>query len=404
MILKLAFRNIFRQKRRTLLTSLTMFGGFALCSFSIAWMDGTYNNIIDMFTRNQLGHIQIHQNEYLDRPALYRTIDDYQKVGLALAGVDRVEAWAPRVYAAGLVSIGSKTAGVRVIGIDPTLETTATRFDKKVKEGKTLSREPSYETLLGKGLAVRLNASIGDEVVIVSQAADGSIANDLYTIAGFVDSGDEMSDQMAMYLHLSDVQELFVLEGRVHEIAIISSSIRGLARTSGEIAQAINRPELTVEPWQVFAKSFYDAMTADQKGNWISLAIITLLVAIGVLNTVLMTVLERTREYGLMRAIGTSPWMVFRLVLTEVSLMAVMSVIAGAVIATGVNYWLSINGVAMPTSIDFGGMTFSHAYTEINVRSYVIPLLCVILSAIFISVFPALKAARTQPATAMRYH
>ncbi len=258
--------------------------------------------------------------------------------------------------------------------------------------------------LLGKGLAARLNAGIGDEVVIVSQAADGSIANDLYTVTGFVDSGDEMSDQMAMYLHLADAQELFVLEGRVHEIAIISSSIRGLARTSGEIAQAINRPELTVEPWQVFAKSFYDAMTADQKGNWISLAIITLLVAIGVLNTVLMTVLERTREYGLMRAIGTSPWMVFRLVLTEVSLMAVMSVIAGAVIATGVNYWLSINGVAMPTSIDFGGMTFSHAYTEINVRSYVIPLLCVILSAIFISVIPALKAARTQPATAMRYH
>jgi ABC-type antimicrobial peptide transport system permease subunit len=159
-----------------------------------------------------------------------------------------------------------------------------------------------------------------------------------------------------------------------------------------------------VEPWQVFAKTFYDAMTADQKGNWISLAIITMLVAIGVLNTVLMTVLERTREYGLMRAIGTSPWMVFRLVLTEVSLMAVMSVAVGCVIATGVNYWLSINGVAMPVAIDFGGMTFSHAYTEINVRSYVIPLLCVFLSAIFISVFPAMKAARTQPAAAMRYH
>jgi ABC-type lipoprotein release transport system permease subunit len=404
MILKLAFRNIFRQKRRTLLTSLTMFGGFALCSFSIAWMDGTYNNIIDMFTRNELGHIQIHEKDYLDRPALYRTVDDYESIGRTVEQIDRVEGWAPRLYAAGLASVGSRTAGVRIIGVDPSLEAAATNFDRKVHAGPGLSPTAAREALLGKGLAKRLEAGIGDEVVIVSQAADGSIANDLYTVAGVVDSGNEMGDQMSLYLHLADAQELFVLEGRVHEIAITSNSIRGLYGLAGRLAAAIESPQLAVEPWQVFAKTFYDAMKADQKGNWISLAIITLLVAIGVLNTVLMTVLERTREYGLMRAIGTSPWMVFRLVLTEVSIMAVMSVIAGAAIATAVNYWLSINGIAMPVSFDFGGMTFSHAYTEINTRSYVIPLLSVVLSAVLISVFPALKAARTQPAAAMRYH
>ena len=403
MVVKIAFRNIFRQKRRTLLTTLTMFGGFVLCSFSIAFMDGSYNNVINMFTRNQLGHIQIHHHEYTDRPALYRTIDNYEEVGRALDGIERVEAWVPRVFSAGLASVGNKSAGVRIIGVDPVRETVATRFDKKIVEGKGFSSEPAYEALLGKGLAKRMGANIGGEIVIVSQGADGSVANDLYTIKGILDSGNEMEDQMSLYLHLADAQELLVLEGRVHQIAIVSNNVRGLYRLSDSIAAAVARPELTVEPWQEFAKSFYDAMKADQKGNWISLVVITMLVAIGVLNTVLMTVLERTREYGLMRAIGTRPRQVFGLVIVEVFEMALLSVAAGFIAAYALNYAFSIAGIPIPP-VEYGGVTFKEMFTEINTRSFSIPLLSVVASAVFISVFPALKAARTQPAAAMRYH
>ena len=403
MVLKIAFRNIFRQKRRTLLTTLTMFGGFVLCSFSIAFMDGSYNNVINMFTRNQLGHIQIHHHEYSDRPALYRTIDDYERVGRKLDGTARVEAWAPRVYSAGLASVDSKSAGVRIIGVDPARETAATRFDNKVASGPGFSDAAPYEALLGKGLASRLGADVGEEVVVVSQGADGSIANDLFTIKGLVDSGNEMDDQMSLYLRLADAQELLVLEGRVHEIAIVANSVRGLYGLSDGIASAIGRSELTVEPWQEFAKSFYDAMKADQKGNWISLVVITMLVAIGVLNTVLMTVLERTREYGLMRAIGTRPWQVFGLVIVEVFEMALLSVGIGMLIAYAVNYTFTIVGIPIPP-VEYGGVTFNVMNTEINARSFAIPLASVVASAVFISVFPALKAARTQPATAIRYH
>ena len=403
MVVKIAFRNIFRQKRRTLLTTLTMFGGFVLCSFSIAFMDGSYNNVINMFTRNQLGHIQIHHHEYTDRPALYRTIDNYEEVGRALDGIERVEAWVPRVFSAGLASVGNKSAGVRIIGVDPVRETAATRFDKKIVEGKGFSSEPAYEALLGKGLAKRMGANIGGEIVIVSQGADGSVANDLYTIKGILDSGNEMEDQMSLYLHLADAQGLLVLEGRVHQIAIVSNNVRGLYRLSDSIAAAVARPELTVEPWQEFAKSFYDAMKADQKGNWISLVVITMLVAIGVLNTVLMTVLERTREYGLMRAIGTRPRQVFGLVIVEVFEMALLSVAAGFIAAYALNYAFSIAGIPIPP-VEYGGVTFKEMFTEINTRSFSIPLLSVVASAVFISVFPALKAARTQPAAAMRYH
>lgn len=404
LLVKIAFRNIFRQKRRTLLTVLTMFIGFTLASLSIAWSDGTYNNIIDMFTRNQLGHIQIHRQGYLDSPALYKTIDQYETVAQFIEDVPGVESWTPRLFSAGLVSVGDKSAGARIIGIDPQREQVATRFDKKVDEGRMFSYEPAHEALLGKGLAKTLKAEVGDEIVIVSQGADGSIANDLYTIVGFVSSGNKTTDQSSFYLHLTDAQELLVLEGRIHEISIVGEDLDIISSLSADIETVIANPELAVAPWQEFAKEFYRAMKADQQGGWIMIFVIILVVAVGVLNTVLMTVLERTREYGVLRAIGTGPRQIFGLVLIEVFIMAIISIILAIGLSYAVNYALSIHGVTIPTTFTYGGIEFRKMYTEINARSFYIPALCVVFSSMFVAIFPATKAAHVAPARAMRMH
>ena len=312
---KVAARNIFRQKRRTVLTILMMFGGYTLASISISWSDGTYTDIIDMFTRNRLGHIQIHRKGYLDRPSFYKTIDHYREIGEKIDQMTGVESWTPRLYSAGLSSVGEKSAGVRIIGIDPDREDAATRFEKKITVGRSLSSTPRREAVLGKGLIRLLGAEVGDTVVVVSQAADGSIANDLYLIVGIAESGDEMSDQSALYLHLQDAQELLVLGERIHEIAIISKRLKEVPRLTATITHALDDPMMDVAPWKEFARSFYRAMKADQEGNWISISLIILIVAIGVLNTVLMAVMDRRREYCLLRAIGTRPVQIVSLVL-----------------------------------------------------------------------------------------
>jgi putative ABC transport system permease protein len=400
----MAFRNVLRQKRRTVLTALTMFGGFALSSFSIGWMDGSYNYIIDMFTRYQLGHIQIHKEGYLDRPTLYSTIDDYSGVITAVAEVPGVVRSSPRLYAAGLASVGEKSSIARIIGVDPVLENATTLFDKKIKTGGPLSKEVPKQAVIGKGLARRLDARTGDEIVLLSQASDGSIANDAYAIVGTIDSGDPTSDLMAVYLTLGDAQELFVLEGRIHEIAVVVDELGDVRETASRIRAHLDDPGLAVDPWQEFARSFYNAMMADKAGGWIMLVVIILVVAIGVLNTVLMSVLERTREYGLLRAMGTRPKQIFYLVIVEVSVMAVVSVAVGAVVGWAINYTFSIKGIPMPFEFSYGGMEFTHAFTEVNTRSFLIPTVVVILAALVVSVFPALRAARTVPAAAMRTH
>jgi ABC-type antimicrobial peptide transport system permease subunit len=142
-------------------------------------------------------------------------------------------------------------------------------------------------------------------------------------------------------------------------------------------------------------------MEADRKGTWITLGIILLIMAIGVLNTVLMNLLERTREYGVMRAIGTRPGFLWRLVVLETVLMALVAVAGGAGVAAVLNWGLSKRGVPMPTPFTYGGMEFSHFYTELNLHSFYVPMLTVVLTAACVSALPAWRAARIAPARAL---
>ena len=404
MILKIALRNIFRQKRRTILTALAMIAGFTLSSLFIGLSDGAYGNIITMFTRNRTGHIQVHRAGYLDKPSLYETIDGYAAIGETIQGTAGVDAWTPRVYAAGLGSVGEKSTAVQVIGVDVARETQATRFDQKVVEGSVLAETASHEAVIGKGLAKILSGTVGSEIVIFSQGADGSLANDVYKIVGIAESGGDVTDRVACYLHIEDAQELFVLEGRIHEIVVIISNINQVSKVTDAIKARLNNSTLEVAPWQVVAKSFYRAMKVDQQGDAIARWVIMLIVAIGVLNTVLMSVLERTREYGVLKAVGTKPTQIFWLVICEVVIIAIGSIAVGALLGVLANYLLSIYGITYPEEITYGGMKIKTLYAEVNARCLIIPAITVMLSAMIVSLFPAIKAARIMPAKAMRTH
>ena len=240
--------------------------------------------------------------------------------------------------------------------------------------------------------------------MIVSQGADGSIANDRYRIIGISASGDEIGDRLAFYLHIKDAQELLVLDRRVHEIAITVEGIKKVEKLTAVIAQEINNSDLAVDHWKIFARSFYMAMKADVEGMWITLLIIVVVIAVGVLNTVLMLVLERRREYGVLKAIGTRPRQIVRLVLMEVNILGLFSVCLGLIVGFFVNLYLSNHGITLSEPFTYGGIKFQHLMSEINFRMFYIPAITVIFSATLVSLFPAVKAAKTEPAKTMRMY
>ncbi|TYB91364.1 MAG: ABC transporter permease [Kosmotoga sp.] len=402
LIFKIALRNLVRQRRRTFFTALSMIVGFVLASLFIAWADGSYNYIIDNFTRNRLGHIQIHKKGYLNKPTLYKTVGNYRTIEKKLKNTENVTDWTPRIFTGGLVSVEQESSGAQITGIDPKREKSTTNIHKKIIKGDYFSEEISREVLLGKGLAEFLEANIEDKLVIVSQAADGSIANDAYTVKGILDLGDDMSNRTSVYMKIDQAQKLFVLNNRIHEIAINVNSLKNVEVVSERLKQKISDKSLSIETWKEFAKSFYRAMKADMEGMWISLLVVIIVVAIGVLNTVLMSVLERRREYGVLKALGTKPGQIIKMVLYETSVLAVISIIIGTMLALIVNYIFSKHGIALPNPIEWGGMRFEYMKGEINLRSYVIPAITVFLSGVVVSFFPAVKAAKTKAAEVMR--
>lgn len=404
MIFKIAFRNIFRNKRRSRLTALSMAGGFALSAFFIGWSDGSYKGIIDSFTRSRTGQIQVHQKDYLNRPSLQKTIDHVKELYAIFRETPGVDSWAPRLYCPALVSVGEKSAGAKIIGIDPVMENQTTHFNEKIITGSPFRSATSKETIIGKGLAKLVDAKIGDDAVILSQGADGSIANEKYKIVGIMDSGDEIGDRMAFYLPIEVAQDLLVMKGRIHEIAITVNNLDDVPEITKTLERKITAIDasLSVEPWQVFAKAFYIAMKADEKGMWISILVIMLVVAVGVLNTVLMSVLERRREYGVLKAVGTKPAQIINMVLSEISILSLFSILVGIAAGLLINYYFTVHGLTLPEALTYGGMKFQTLKGEINARSFYIPAITVFAAAVIVSIFPAFKAASTDPAKAMR--
>jgi putative ABC transport system permease protein len=399
--LRLAVRNLLRQGKRTLFTGLSMLVGFVMASFFIGWADGTYNHISDGFTRNRLGHIQIHRQGYLDDPTLYKTIENPAKIAGELETADHIESWTPRIYAAGLASVGEKSAGARIIGIDPEREDRTTSLAAKLIEGRYFSSSPN-QAVIGQTLATILDAAIGDELIIVSQAADGSIANDMYEIIARIDTGDPVLNRSAVYISLAEAQALFVLDQRVHEIAVTVDNLNHVQKVTADLQQRLAGGDLEVDPWQVFASEFYKAMQADKNGMYLSLLVVVIVVAITILNTVLMSVLERQKEYGVLRAIGTRPARIVGMVITETSLLAAASIVLGSILGFLLNWYFSRHGIALANPIEWGSMQFRYMKGEINARSFYLPSLTVIVTSLLVCLPPALRAARTEPAVTMR--
>ena len=398
LLIKLAFRNLFRQRRRSILTLLTMVIGFFFLSISIGLSEGSYMRIIQMFTSQKTAHVQIHFEDYLNRPTIYKTLDEESLE--KLKDIDFIKAYAPRIHVQALVFSKDKALGAQVIGIDLRKEFETTTLKKRLSKGEFTSHGAVITYSLAKSLKLKIN----DELVLISQGADGSISNDIFIITGIIGSEKDSKEPLFCYLELSTMQDFLALGNKFHEIAIMTDSYSKAPLYAKKIKALLKQiPKLDIQPWQVVEKSFYEAMQADIKGMWYSLSIVMLIVAIGVLNTVLMAVLERTREYGIMKALGTTPFLLFIQITTEIFLLSIFAVIIGSVISFVAHILLTVYGIPLTTPIEYGGMRFTLYQSIMSFDTYWIPALLIVITAVIVSIFPAISSARKKPIEAIRY-
>ena len=384
-----------------------MGAGYLLLSFSLSLAHGSYGYMIDIFTSDHTGHIQIHYDNYLKRPKLYKSIDTNGEIDSILGKNEEIVSFTSRIHSAALAYGNNKSSPVSLVGIDVAQEKTTTMLARKVKKGTFFSDQMNedgyYPAMIGFGAADSLRLDIGDEIVLISQGADGSIANDIFIIQGIV--GTKTSwEKNRVFLPLSAAQQFLAMQGKVHEYSILLDNSDVAMRVAADIQSSLDNQDIKVSPWQEVEESFYKSMQSDLQGMNFQLGIIMLIVCIGVLNTVVMSVLERTREFGVMRAIGTNPWRITLLIMLETCTLALMSCAVAFVITVPLIAWFTFEGIQLAQSMDVGGIPYDALKGEFTLTVFMVPIIVVVASALVVSIPPGIRAARITPVEALGSH
>lgn len=387
------------------MTALSMAGGYMLFVFSMSLLEGSWSNVVDIFTLDHTGHIQVHKDDYAKRPKIHKTIEHPAVVETTLKNHEDVTGWAPRVYSSALAYGGNKTSIAQIFGIDPKLEPTVTRILQKVSAGQYFSAQPNadgyFPAMIGRGLANSLRLDVGDEIVLISSGADGSIANDIFIITAIIGNTTSF-DRLGVFLPLTVAQEFLSIGGEVHEFALLARN----KHDNEQLAVALQSlmPSLKVSPWQQIEATFYRTMQSDKQGNYFTMALIVFIVFIGVLNTVLMSVLERTKEFGVLKSIGCRPSELVKLIFIETVMLASISISVGLALILPVIVWFTEVGIKLDISVDMGGVVFDTMKGDLSAYVVFMPMGFMLLTAALISLPPGLRAARILPRVALGSH
>lgn len=401
MLLKLAFRNLFRQKRRTYLTISIMVIGYIILSFSIAITEGGYDRVIASFTKEKTGHIQIYRENFLENPNLFKNLKNINDLTSEISKNKRVLGITPRIISGGLATLADSTLGVEIDGVDFDGERSITTLEKRIIKGGWFSAPGKYEVILGKKAADILNAQIGSKIALITQAADGSIANDLFETVGILK--ENPYDDFLIYMDLKSAQDFFVLQNRAHKLILMLEDYHQSTSVSEELKTLVHK-EISISPWYVVEDDFYRGMNADKKGNRIFYIIIGLMVASGILNTILMSFLERKREFGILLAIGTRPNFIFSQIMMEGMILSLIACLISLPLSFSINHYFSYHGIPLGTKLEFGGIIWETIQATLTPKSFIWPSLILIVGTFIVALYPATLAARLLPSENMRAH
>ena len=400
-----ALRNFNRARTRTWITVGAMAFACAIMIFYASllegWLAGMEKNAVGM----DLGEFQIHATGFRADPDLYKRIAGEEHV-LSLIGKEGFVA-APRLYASGLAAAGNASSGIELRGVDLARERLVTALNQHVWQGQWLDEQDQAGVVLGRKLARILGLAVGDEVVVVAQAADGSTANELFRVRGILKSVAEGVDRGGFLMTGATFRRMMIVPHGAQQIVVKrQQATEDLTQATGRLARLL--PNYEVRNWRqlqpVLARLF--------EMSDISLVIMLLITyaAVGILtlNALLMSVFERIPEFGVMKALGFSPWGLFAMIVAE----SVFQVTVAAILALAAGLPLSLYFSTHP--IDFSGFVQSSStiagvaldakwYCVVTVNSVVLPILFLYLVAGLAILYPAFKAAMLKPLSAI-YH
>ena len=342
-MIRLAWRNLQRNKSRTWLTAGGIGFSVLLVSFAMSMQSGSYEIMIDSATRYFSGHGQVSDASYIDQPRFERTVPNATALQAELETIDGLSVM-PRVQAFAVVSMGEKSLGGMVMGVDFAAETRFLDIYDNVIEGQI--PRASDEALIGSSMARNLGARVGDELIVLGSGKQGAVAAAIFIIAGIVETGQVELDRTLVFAPIAGVADAFYLQDEVHMLLLMVENLSQLGAIGAQIETKLTRP-LALQTWQELMPMIEQSIELDKAGAQLFYSLLLILVVFAVVNTFVMVLFERTREFGLFMALGMRPWQVIGQVQFEALLLSLLGVGLGLALALPLINYLSAVGIPL---------------------------------------------------------
>src|ERR1700675_2451123 len=413
-LLQLAWRNLWRNRRRTLITMTAIAFGYAMLLFVACLMAGLRWQMIENGTSLVMSQIQVQAPRYYPSRSILKTLGgrhgtDVNAVLRVITTDRRVYAAAPRVYGYGLLSAAHRSAGVELMGIVPDQEPKITNLDQQIVKGRYLTAPVPKGVVIGDKLASTIGIGLGSEIVLLTQAADGSMGNDVYTVVGILHTGLDSVDRGLVLMSLSSLQDLLHLApGRIHEVGIKLNHITAATTVAAALEVRLRKTfPVQVMAWPELAPELANYVQFNHGVTVVLFFIFFLVAVIGVMNTMLMAVYERTREFGMLMAVGMRPVQVIRLILTEAAGLGVASLALGATLGIPLLWYLQVHGLDLGGAtggvVSVAGVVVGHLwYGRQDYPAYSQAAVGLAATALVSALYPAWRAAQLRPTEAMR--
>ncbi len=406
---KMAWRNIWRNPRRTLLTISAIAFASLLLVFMLSFQFGSYETMINSSVKIHAGHLQVQAEGYMEKRSMRLVVNEPDKVANILDGMEQVEAYTFRTNAFSLVSSENRTYGVIVVGVDPGREAGVSTIKNLIRKGNYLSETDTNHALVGILLAKNLKVEPGDELTVLGQGRDGSIAATVLTVKGIYSSGIDEFDRSSIYMPIKQFQEAFSMDRSVHKVVVIGKSLKAIPAIKKAVALNIKesktRYPLVVLDWKELMPGLLQGIQMDLVSGLIFYLILILIVAFSILNTFLMAIFERTREFGVLMAIGTTPGRLTRLLLIESLTMTLIGIISGILLGCVITLFFQSHGIEITGASDILSQygISGRIYPKLSLLSAVTGPATVLLITIIAAMYPAMKVRKLRPVEAMTY-
>ncbi len=400
----LAWRNIWRNPRRSVLTILAIIFASGLLVFMLSFQFGAYEDMIDSSVRLSTGHLQIQPVGYQNRPEMHKVIENPGPLLERVAALDGVDAATVRSETFALAAGAKRSRGTTVSGVRPEVERRISTLPGQIRKGRYLQDGDKDVAVIGALGAERLQIDIGDECTLIGQGRDGSVAATVVRIVGIFQTGIDEFDRTSMQIPYSDFDSVFSMEGSAHRLVIITKNLADNGPVAAAVRGMVEAADLAVLTWDELTPGLRQSIELDLIGGIIMYAILVIVVAFSILNTFFMAIIERTREFGVLMAIGTKPLRLVKIMLFESLAMTCVGLLAGMILGTAVTLFFSYYGIGMGDSSELLAQygIADRLYPRLSLLSILIgpAIICVVTS--ITALIPTLKIVNMRPVAALR--